>query len=422
MAPSVSTNNKLIGSRSTFSIFICASVLALAMIALLWLTIGEWERQRVTQDSYAALTSVQDKIRSDQFRPVQWVLEKVIAFPEIVNSLRGEDNQRDTEVLLNGIATGLNAKLVYVMTPEGTVVASSRNSKGVSLFGKNYRFREYFVGALEGKKVVFGAVGVTTGERGLYLSTPITDQDSSEIIGVGVIKIGISSIENALEQGRHPLALVTPSGVIFISNRDKLLYKTIQVLDQHSLQNLHASRQFANAYIEQISGPIDCGDGLYEKDERVEVSADLEIPGWKIVAWQGLQFPMTTAISLSFFIAALVGGSSLIIVARKERLRVIEKIKQANDDLQLEIEERKKTEKALTIARRQSEVANSAKSQFLANMSHEIRTPMNAVMGLTHLLMQTGLTQQQADYLNKISLSADNLLTIIDDILDLSKN
>ncbi|MCP4342191.1 MAG: response regulator [Desulfobulbaceae bacterium] len=98
----------------------------------------------------------------------------------------------------------------------------------------------------------------------------------------------------------------------------------------------------------------------------------------------------------------------------------IQKINQANDDLQLEIEE-KKTEKELIVARKNSEVANSAKSEFLANMSHEIRTPMNAVVGLAHLLKQTDLNYQQQDYLNKIALSADNLLAIINDILDFSK-
>ncbi len=99
----------------------------------------------------------------------------------------------------------------------------------------------------------------------------------------------------------------------------------------------------------------------------------------------------------------------------------IRKINQANDDLQLKIDEKKKTEKELIIARKHSEVANLAKSEFLANMSHEIRTPLNAVVGLAHLLTQTDLNVQQEDYLSKITLSADNLLSIINDILDISK-
>ena len=68
-----------------------------------------------------------------------------------------------------------------------------------------------------------------------------------------------------------------------------------------------------------------------------------------------------------------------------------------------------------------AEAANRAKSSFLANMSHEIRTPMNAIIGLTHLLRSGHMTPEQADRLGKIHTSATHLLSIINDILDISK-
>lgn len=114
-----------------------------------------------------------------------------------------------------------------------------------------------------------------------------------------------------------------------------------------------------------------------------------------------------------------INSMAMSLTAYHEEMQ--QNIDQATSDLRETLEQMEIQNVELDLAKKRAQEAARIKSEFLANMSHELRTPLNGVIGFTRQTLKTSLNSTQRDYLNTIERSANNLLSIINDVLDFSK-
>ncbi|MFO1424078.1 MAG: CHASE domain-containing protein [Candidatus Competibacteraceae bacterium] len=170
--------------------------------------------------------------------------------------------------------------------------------------------------------------------------------------------------------------------------------------------------------IVDVTHPDDMEPARLRIEQMVRREVERCMVETRFVARSGRAFAALTAARASYDAAGCFASITVAVLDITERKRVAAELEQHRHHLEELVTQRTAD---LTMARDAAQAANRAKSAFLANMSHEIRTPLHAILGLTHLLRQSGPTPAQAERLDKIALAGRQLLSILNDVLDLSK-
>lgn len=267
---------------------------------------------------------------------------------------------------------------------------------------------------LTGKQSTFEICGIRRGkceQRSPYIDLRVfADGSTSQQLVVSIEDVSERmQLKQTLVQRNNDTSLLYQALATAKDDLDKMIKSMADALlvtdESGTIKTINQATKELFGYTEEelLESPIDCiisdSDRAQEIRERARSSHG---EFWEVTCYKKNGEEITVSLSCAVIQGRVAQTQDFVYIAR-------------------DITARKRAEEQLEYARRQAELASQAKSSFLANMSHEIRTPLNAVLGMAGLLAESKLTAEQQDLVETIRVSGDALLSLINEILDLSK-
>ncbi|WP_245903228.1 sensor histidine kinase [Photobacterium indicum] len=314
-----------------------------------------------------------------------------------------------TSLLLETWAENINADTIYLINQAGNTIAASNWQSDKSFVAQNYSYRPYFKEAIAGNLGQYFALGISSQKRGYYFSAPVYEQDN--IIGVLVIKVDLSLIEDIWQYDQIEYAITDKQGVIFYSSEDNWLYRSLTILDDQQREQVVASRQYGKTELSALSEYQDLA--TFERQEISSIKTpdngkknayliahhSMDKAGWNIYGFS----PISTAylyvmqaivIFTAFYMLLCFALMSWLqtILTKKELAQLNDKLEQlvverthnlleTNQQLRDTIEQYERSQAELR--QTQNELVQAAKLAMLgelsASINHEINQPLAAM-------------------------------------------
>jgi diguanylate cyclase (GGDEF)-like protein/PAS domain S-box-containing protein len=237
-------------------------------------------RQAIRSDGESSALVVSIHITSE-LKKIEGAVQSLAGSPWILPALVSRQSRdiANAESALDRYNSAFGASVSYLMDARGQTIASSNRNAPDSFIGKSYSFRPYFQEAVKGNPGSYFGLGTTSGKRGFYAGFPVKDRQG-KIQGVVAMKADVDEMENIFS--KYPYCFfISRSGIIFLSSKANLVFKSLWPLDRETSSALLASGQFGNQPFEPIF-PKEITDGT-----DAVLSGNLYLVSRKLIGHEG---------------------------------------------------------------------------------------------------------------------------------------
>jgi len=361
-------------ARTRRSVVVVLALIALGSTAALYLaSVSHFRSSEIggAQNRLSIFSrSLNDALERFQHLPF------VLARDELIRAAHTAESQDQLNDRLASFAKEAGLEAIYYMDASGLVLAASNYGAPVTFVGNNYGFRPYFRHAMEGERGEFFGIGATTGRPGYFVSEPVRDA-SGTVVGVVAIKLDMSELQSAWEQGGEKVFVSNRDGIIVLASDPTWLYRALDPLDEAKKEAILDGRQFGNETLKPFDW-VRAGDleAAVAGQQFVYVSGPAERLGWTVHYLLSEDRIYERAVLATFVLG--IALLALLIVAtylRSRRIRSALLVSQedrrrlqlANAELAVAHEELARTSKLVALG------------QLSASVTHELGQPLSAM-------------------------------------------